>query len=200
MDLLTPSEAAYDEVTRAIRFDIAFLAKRVEEVCEHVRAWLVSEHETNVQSLGLFGASTGGAAALIASTRVNATAVVSRGGRPDLVASDILERVESAVELIVGSRDVEVIGMNREAYNKLTKVKEKSFDVVPGATHLFEEVTRTYSCAMTGDRQASWNKWRRWRHLFSESICNKLTTRGYENKCDAIAALTFVLQRVKQKS
>lgn len=134
MDLLTREEEAVDRVTRELRFDIPFLAKRLIEVTRWQRAQKASAD----LKLGLFGASTGAAAALVAAADLgeNIAAVVSRGGRPDL-AGPALARVSAATLLIVGGDDLEVITLNEEAYAQLHCVKE--LQIVPGATHLFEE-------------------------------------------------------------
>jgi putative phosphoribosyl transferase len=129
-DLLTEREAA----DRRNVFDIALLAERLAEVVD----WLAARDETALLPLGLFGASTGAAAALTCAAlrpgRV--AAVVSRGGRPDL-AGDALSRVTAPTLLIVGGEDRTVLELNDEALRRL--VCEKSLKVVPGATHLFEE-------------------------------------------------------------
>jgi putative phosphoribosyl transferase len=129
-DLLSPEEA--DD--RKNVFDIALLASRVEESLD----WIRAEEAVSHLAIGLFGASTGAAAALTAAARRpdEVSAVVSRGGRPDL-AADVLARVKAPTLLIVGGRDEVVIELNEFA---MTKLKcEKRFDIVPGATHLFEE-------------------------------------------------------------
>src|SRR5205823_14250769 len=133
-DLLTEEEERIDLHTGELRFDIDLLARRVTAVV----GWLAATPETAALPTGLFGASTGGAAALVAAAErpEEATAVVSRGGRPDL-ARDALPRVSAPTLLIVGGRDEVVIELNRQAYDQLQT--EKRVDVVPGATHLFEE-------------------------------------------------------------
>jgi putative phosphoribosyl transferase len=134
LDLLSPSEEDVDEVTRHYRFDIAMLADRLVGAID----WLQREPETSDLPVGLFGASTGGGAALVAAAkkpdRVNA--IVSRGGRPDL-AGDALPRVEAPTLLIVGGRDDVVISLNEQARRAMTG--EVRLEIVPGATHLFEE-------------------------------------------------------------
>lgn len=134
IDLLTSDEEALDLRTAHLRFDIPFLAERLQRAAD----WLSSDPETAALPLGLFGASTGGGAALVmaASQPTRVRAVVSRGGRPDL-AADALPRVEAPTLLIVGGRDTRVIAMNEDAYAQLKC--EKSLQMVPGATHLFEE-------------------------------------------------------------
>lgn len=133
-DLLTPNEESVDMYTRHLRFDIGLLTDRLLDTIE----WLTRLPETKRLSVGLFGASTGGAAALVAAARSPDAigAVVSRGGRPDL-AGEYLARVVSPVLLIVGGNDDVVIGLNKEAAGKL-KCKHE-LKIVPGATHLFEE-------------------------------------------------------------
>ena len=129
-DLLTQEE----EGDRRNVFDIPLLAERLLAATR----WLAARPEASGRGLGLFGASTGAAAALIAAARSEQPigAVVSRGGRPDL-AADWLPRVKSPTLLIVGGRDFDVLELNRFALEKLTSVKH--LEIVPGATHLFEE-------------------------------------------------------------
>lgn len=135
-DLLTPQEEYRERYTRHLRFDIEMLARRLAGATD----WLRQNH-TEIASfkVGFFGASTGGGAALVASTMLPdglVSAVVSRGGRPDL-AGDALRHVKAATLLIVGGNDEPVITMNRTAYRAMSC--EKRLDIVPGATHLFEE-------------------------------------------------------------
>jgi putative phosphoribosyl transferase len=134
MDLLTAEEEAIDLQTAELRFDIALLAERLVAATD----WLREQPETRDLKLGYFGASTGAAAALVAASRRPDAigAVVSRGGRPDLALGD-LPAVRAPTLLIVGGDDVPVIGMNREALRALRV--EKELEIVPGATHLFEE-------------------------------------------------------------
>ena len=132
-DLLTASEEAIDERTRALRFDIDLLGERLVAVTDA----LADQAGARNLPVGYFGASTGAAAALVAAAaRPAVRAVVSRGGRPDL-AGDALPRVASPVLLIVGSLDREVLALNREAQARLRAPSE--LVIVPGATHLFEE-------------------------------------------------------------
>jgi dienelactone hydrolase len=134
MDLLTDAEEAIDIVTAHYRFDIPLLAARVVAATD----WAKAHPQLASLPIGLFGASTGAAAALIAAAeRPDAVdAVVSRGGRPDL-AGDALPKVSAPTLLIVGGRDEVVIELNRQAFARLTCVKQLA--IVPGATHLFEE-------------------------------------------------------------
>jgi pimeloyl-ACP methyl ester carboxylesterase len=134
IDLLTPDEERIDDVTAHLRFDIGLLADRLAATAE----WLAQRAETKQLPLGLFGASTGGGAALVAAAQKpeGVRAVVSRGGRPDL-AGDALPRVSAPTLLIVGGNDVPVIRMNRDAYVRMTA--ERKLAIVPGASHLFEE-------------------------------------------------------------
>jgi predicted alpha/beta-hydrolase family hydrolase len=125
-DLLTEEEAA----RRSNVFDISLLADRLTSVI----VWLSGEHRQT--PIGLFGASTGAAAALLASMRAPVKAVVSRGGRPDLVGSH-LPTVAAPVLLIVGSRDQVVLDLNQTAAASMSGPCEIA--VVPGAGHLFEE-------------------------------------------------------------
>ena len=134
IDLLTPAEDREDARTARLRFDIGLLARRVAAAT----AWLAENPVTSSLRIGYFGASTGAAAALVAAAeRPNDVgAVVSRGGRPDL-AIPFLAHVKAPTLLIVGSLDSPVIDMNREALEHLQV--EKRLDIIPGATHLFEE-------------------------------------------------------------
>ena len=134
VDLLTPAEESEDEQTGRLRFDIDLLADRLVAAAD----WLSENEETRALPIGLFGASTGGGAALVAAAqRPNAVrAVVSRGGRPDL-AGAALSRVKAPTLLIVGGQDYPVIEMNQEAFERLRC--EKKLEIVPGATHLFSE-------------------------------------------------------------
>lgn len=133
-DLLTVEEEQIDARTGALRFDIGLLARRVAALTD----WLVEQDQTADLGVGLFGASTGAAAALVAATARPASveAVVSRGGRPDL-AGGLLRLVRQPVLLIVGERDRTVLDLNRTAMRELDG--ETTLAIVPGATHLFEE-------------------------------------------------------------
>ena len=120
--------------TRHLRFDIGLLAGRLVGATD----WLTQNPDTRNLRVGYFGASTGAGAALVAAAECPelVAAVVSRGGRPDL-AGQALPRVAAPTLLIVGENDLPVIGMNREALEQLRT--EKELEIVPGATHLFEE-------------------------------------------------------------
>lgn len=134
MDLLTAEEEEVDARTAHLRFDIGLLAERLGAATD----WLRADPRTSRLPVGYFGASTGGGAALVAAAErpTEVAAVVSRGGRPDL-AGAALPRVQAPTLLIVGGRDEPVIEMNREALARLRC--EKRLEIVPGATHLFEE-------------------------------------------------------------
>jgi dienelactone hydrolase len=133
-DLLTPAEEEQDRWTGELRFDVLLLAHRLALATRYV----LSQPETGSLRVGYFGASTGAAAALIAAAALPQVvgAIVSRGGRPDL-ASDALEHVVAPTLLIVGGEDREVIELNRQAYDRLRC--EKRLEIIPGATHLFED-------------------------------------------------------------
>lgn len=133
-DLLTPDESLIDERTRALRFDIPLIGARMSGAV----AWVAASPETREWGIGLFGASTGAAAALIAAAEQPALvqAVVSRGGRPDLVG-EALPRVKAPTLMLVGGWDTQVIAMNEQALARMTCPRELL--IVPGATHLFEE-------------------------------------------------------------
>jgi putative phosphoribosyl transferase len=133
-DLLTPEEEQADVRTGALRFDIDLLSGRVTALTD----WLVEQERLADLGIGLFGASTGAAAALVAAAARPASvqAVVSRGGRPDL-AGGRLRQVRQPTLLIVGGRDRTVLELNREAMEELGG--ETGLEIVPGASHLFEE-------------------------------------------------------------
>lgn len=133
-DLLTADESTEDAETGLYRFNIPLLARRLTDAID----WLAALPATSALDVGLFGASTGAGAALIAAAArpARVRAVVSRGGRPDL-ADDALPRVRAPTLLIVGARDTEVIGLNEAAARRLAC--QHRMILVPRATHLFEE-------------------------------------------------------------
>jgi dienelactone hydrolase len=135
IDLLTEEEERAERFTRHLRFDIGLLAGRLVAATD----WLADDARTSALAVGYFGASTGGGAALVAAAeRPNqVAAVVSRGGRPDL-AGDALPRVRAPTLLIVGGDDQPVIGMNEWALVRIGS-PVKRLEIVPGASHLFEE-------------------------------------------------------------
>ncbi|MEU7798488.1 hydrolase [Micromonospora arborensis] len=134
VDLLSPVEDEIDARTAELRFDIGLLASRLAGIVD----WLAVQRPAGDVPIGLFGASTGAAAALVAtvSRADRVGAVVSRGGRPDL-AGDALPQVRTPTLLLVGGLDEEVITLNKRALAELGDVGE--LRVIPGATHLFEE-------------------------------------------------------------
>lgn len=133
-DLLTPAEERIDALQGHLRFNIRLLSERLIQAVD----WATSETSTRPLAIGLFGASTGAAAALVAAAERPdiVKAVVSRGGRPDMAGS-ALPRVKAPSLLIVGGYDDQVIVLNQEALDRLRG--EKEMVIVPGATHLFEE-------------------------------------------------------------
>jgi pimeloyl-ACP methyl ester carboxylesterase len=134
VDLLTLEEEQIDLRTMEFRFNIEMLAERLIGLTD----WYGLHAELSALPLGFFGASTGSAAALIAAAARpdHVRAVVSRGGRPDLAAS-FLSRVRAPTLLIVGGDDAPVIELNRQAFQVLPG--QKKLEIIPGATHLFEE-------------------------------------------------------------
>lgn len=134
LDLLTSQEEQIDMRTAQLRFDIGLLAERLIGAI----GWLDTQDETRALPVGLFGASTGGGAALVAAARRpnRVDAVVSRGGRPDL-AGEELPNVRAPTLLIVGGNDPAVIELNKRAMRQM--VAEVELVIVPRATHLFEE-------------------------------------------------------------
>ncbi len=133
-DLFTSEEDAIDARTSELRFNIEFLASRLIDVTKWCKKQPVMQHF----SMGYFGASTGGGAALVAAAKEETLvqAIVSRGGRPDL-AEESLTLVQAPTLLIVGGDDVSVIKLNKIAMTKMNCVKK--IEIIPGATHLFEE-------------------------------------------------------------
>ncbi|MGB8034975.1 MAG: alpha/beta family hydrolase [Nitrososphaeraceae archaeon] len=136
-DLLTREEEEVDIKTRQHRFNIDLLSERLIAVTD----WIIQNPDTQKLFVGYFGASTGAAAALVAAAeRGNIiSAIVSRGGRPDLARSEDLRNVQAPTLFIVGEKDVQVIEMNENAMKQLDRVERKKLKIVPGATHLFEE-------------------------------------------------------------
>jgi dienelactone hydrolase len=135
IDLLTAQEEEIDRRTGQLRFDVELLAERLLAATE----WLGAEPTMSGLPIGLFGASTGAAGALLAAARrpEEVRAVVSRGGRPDLAGAALAD-VRAPTLLVVGERDEVVLRLNREAMARLADA-EVELEVVPGATHLFEE-------------------------------------------------------------
>jgi putative phosphoribosyl transferase len=133
-DLLTPEEEAIDTYAREHRFNIGLLAERLV----HATKWAKQQEQTRNLRVGYFGSSTGAAAALVAAAEIpqDVGAIVSRGGRPDL-AGDALPKVRALTLLIVGGNDDIVIELNEMARDQMRC--EVKLEIVPGATHLFEE-------------------------------------------------------------
>jgi putative phosphoribosyl transferase len=153
MDLLTEKEEAVDNQTRELRFDIALLARRLTATVD----WLATQPAYQHLPIGVFGASTGAAAALVTAADRPAAikSVVSRGGRPDL-AGDALPRVKAPTLLIVGGYDDAVLALNQQASARMHANVE--LKIVPRATHLFEEPG---ALAHVADLAAEWF----WDHL-----------------------------------
>ena len=149
-DLLTPAEEEIDATTREHRFDIELLTSRLVAVTD----WTTVQPATRHLHIGYFGASTGAAAALAAAAMRPqlVRAVVSRGGRPDL-AGAALTRVLAPTLLLVGSRDEGVIELNQLARREMTAAPVALVQLVPGATHLFEEPG---TLELAGDLACSW--------------------------------------------
>ena len=148
-DLLTPEEEKIDQRTRHLRFDIGLLGRRTAGALE----WLDLQPDVKEFKRGLFGSSTGAAAALITAAELpeKVDAVVSRGGRPDLAGS-ALSQVKAPTLLIVGAYDKTVILLNKEALALMPPETEKQLVVVPGASHLFEESgTLEYAAQLARD-------------------------------------------------
>jgi putative phosphoribosyl transferase len=133
-DLLTRQEEVEDARTAQLRFDIGLLARRLVAATH----WVRNQREAHDLRVGYFGSSTGGGAALVAAAQLgeDVSAVVSRGGRPDLAGAALAE-VKCPTLLIVGGLDHAVIELNQQAFERLPSRKE--LKIIPGATHLFEE-------------------------------------------------------------
>jgi putative phosphoribosyl transferase len=142
IDLLTKEEEKVDVLTREFRFNIKLLTERLTSATE----WLKKNPRTQKLNLGIFGASTGAAAAFIAAAKLpeDVAAVVSRGGRPDL-AMEYLTEVRAPSLFIVGGRDMVVIDLNKKAMAQVSA--EKKLEIVLGATHLFEELGKLEEAA-----------------------------------------------------
>jgi len=134
VDLLTEEEEKIDQETNKYRFDIPFLANRLTKVC----CWVQEKTKTKHLKIGLFGASTGAAAAIITASELinDIFAIVSRGGRPDL-AGVALTKIKAPILLIVGQKDETVLKLNQKAFELIKSYKK--IEIVPRATHLFEE-------------------------------------------------------------
>ncbi|WP_415280966.1 dienelactone hydrolase family protein [Candidatus Nitrososphaera sp. FF02] len=150
INLLTEEEAEADKKTKEYRFKIDLLSERVVAAVD----WLTQDTTFRDLPIGIYGASTGAAAALIAASQRPdvVRAVVSRGGRPDLAGSSALKNVACAVLLLVGGSDPETIQLNQKALRQM-KMKDKRLVIVPGAGHLFEEKGTLEEAAM---HAASW--------------------------------------------
>jgi putative phosphoribosyl transferase len=136
IDLLSPAEEAREAAGAGLRLDINALAERLSTAT----TWLSRAPATRNLPVAFFGASTGAAAAMVASLylkRGEVQAIVARGGRPDLVSPELLARVSAPTLLVVGSRDTDVLALNGQAYAHLRC--ERRFQVIRGASHLFEE-------------------------------------------------------------
>ena len=146
-DLLTRKEEEYDRKAGDLRFDISLLTMRLAGAT----AWLASQKETRDLAVGYFGASTGAAAALSAAAMKPdiVRAVVSRGGRPDL-AGPALKNVKAPTLLIVGGDDTQVLRLNENALAQMSA--QKKLEIVPGATHLFEEPGALETVALLASR------------------------------------------------
>jgi len=133
-DLLTPEEESIDARTAEFRFNLGLLAERLV----HATKWAKQQEQMRDLLIGYFGSSTGGGAALVAAAEIqqDVVAVVSRGGRPDL-AAEALPKVQAPTLLIVGGNDDVVIELNEQARDRMSC--EVKLQIVPGATHLFEE-------------------------------------------------------------
>lgn len=133
-DLLTPEEELLDSKTAALRFDVRMLGHRLADAAD----WITLHRAVRHLPIGYFGASTGAAAALIAAAERprHIFAIVARGGRPDL-AGDSLGKVRAPTLLIVGGADPIVLELNRSAASAMTA--ETKLEIIPNATHLFEE-------------------------------------------------------------
>ncbi len=156
LDLLTEDEESLDVETAQLRFDIGLLTKRLLDTTH----WLMQQPQIEDIKLGYFGASTGAAAALMAASQASRDvgAVVCRGGRPDLAGS-ALSTVQAPTLLIVGAEDSTVLDLNRQAMSQLRC--EKRLEIIPGATHLFEEPGALDEVARLARQWFEWHLGRR---------------------------------------
>jgi dienelactone hydrolase len=136
LDLLTEEEEIEDRESAALRFDISLLAARLTQVTD----WIAAQKHLMELPLGYFGASTGAGAAMLAAARrqIAVSAIVSRGGRPDL-AGPALKQVHTPTLFIIGANDPAVIELNHKAFSQMPASRQSRIEVIPGATHLFEE-------------------------------------------------------------
>ncbi len=137
IDLLTVEEANIDNDTKEYRFNIGLLTNRLVVITD----WLVRYHDTKLLHIGYFGASTGAAAALMASIQRPdiIKVIVSRAGRPDLANSNDLTKISSSTLFVVGEKDSKIVEINKKALEQLKNTSQKKIIIIPGATHLFEE-------------------------------------------------------------
>jgi putative phosphoribosyl transferase len=136
VDLLNQDEKRIDKETKHLRYNIELLAGRFVGITN----WLAQQPETKDLKIGYFGSSTGAAAALMAASRLAAAgAIVTRGGRLDLVHESILHEVKASTLLILGDNDTPAIAMNKRAFESLSNAEARELAIIPGATHLFEE-------------------------------------------------------------
>jgi predicted phosphoribosyltransferase/dienelactone hydrolase len=136
MDLLSQDEKRIDEEKRHLRYNIELLAERIAAITN----WLNQQPETKNLKIGYFGSSTGAAAAIITASKLSAVkAIVTRGGRPDLVGESTLHQVRASTLLIVGANDTPGITINKRALESLNNAETRELAIIPGATHLFKE-------------------------------------------------------------
>jgi pimeloyl-ACP methyl ester carboxylesterase len=136
VDLLSQDEKRLDEETEHLRYNIEILAGRFAAITK----WVARQTETKVLEMGYFGSSTGAAAALMASSRLGAPkAIITRGGRPDLVGESTLHQVRASTLFIVGSNDTPLVALNKRALESLSGAETKELAIIPSAGHLFEE-------------------------------------------------------------
>src|SRR5918996_6113647 len=136
VDLLNQKEKRIDEETKHLRYNIELLTRRFTAVTN----WLTQQPDTKDLEIGYFGSSTGAAAALISAVNLGlAKAIVTRGGRPDLVGESTLRQVNAPTLFLAGGNDMPVIAMNNRALRSLSNAEAKELAIIPGATHLFEE-------------------------------------------------------------
>ena len=182
VDLLSQDEKRTDEETKHLRYDIELLAGRFEAITN----WLAQQSETRHLKVGYFGSSTSAAAALLAASRLGIPkAVVTRGGRPDLVGESALHKVRASILFIVGSNDASVILLNRKAIESLSNTETKELAIIPGAGHLFEEPGRMEEVAQLA---ADW----------FECYLLRTDKRKFYNKYARITTRGFLLSLMKR--
>jgi len=208
VDLLNQKEKRIDEETKHLRYNIELLTRRFTVVTN----WLAQQPDTKDLEIGYFGSSTGAAAALISAVKLGlAKAIVTRGGRPDLVGESTLHHVNAPTLFIAGGNDIPIIATNKRALRSLSNAKAKELAIIPGATHLFEEPGEMeevaqlaanwfgYYLLRTGSKKKFYNRYTETtRSRFLSSIRNRCTFQiKFKNRFAAGEILASALSKYK---